>query len=252
MLKAEEKQTMKTYSPLKIQNGGNNTFLTMENFDYFFKTYIKSNLVEQIRILPESVIFGVAIIALVTQSFSSSILLLSMMETLLVGSSLKNLFTYIDFFHTAPSPYQDDTCLPASSFPSIETLLNFTSKDIKSSFPSFPILFLTTAASYIITSMYTQKEELEALGSAYSSRYYIAIFVSFILLFSLSAYRIAFNCEGAGVVILSLVLGILLGALFIYQNNLLFGRDSTNLTAIPLLKDRTADNKPLYVCPQKV
>lgn len=243
---------MKVISPLKIQNGGNQNFLSMENLEYFFKTYIQSNLVEQTRILPESVLFGVGIMALVTQSFSSSILLLSLFETLLIGTGLKNLFTYIDFFHTSPLQYQDSTCLPASLFPSIERLLNFTSKDVKSAFPSFPILFLTTAASYIISSMYAQKEELEALGPEYSSRYYIAIFISFILLFSLSAYRIAFNCEGAGIVILSLVLGIILGALFVYQNNLLFGRDSTNLTAIPLLKDRTSENKPLYVCPQKV
>jgi hypothetical protein len=54
-----------------------------------------------------------------------------------------------------------------------------------------------------------------------------------------------------GTVIASLALGLFVGALILYQNAMLLGRDSTNLTGIPLLRERTRDKKPLYVCPQK-
>jgi RsiW-degrading membrane proteinase PrsW (M82 family) len=99
--------------------------------------------------------------------------------------------------------------------------------------------------------MYTQKDELQALGPAYAARFYIAIFASFLLLVIVTFYRIANGCDGLGTVIFTLFFGFLIGALLVYQNNSLLGRDSTNLTGIPLLRERTRDGRPLYDCPQK-
>jgi hypothetical protein len=45
-----------------------------------------------------------------------------------------------------------------------------------------------------------------------------------------------------------LFFGLVVGALLLLQNTYLFGRDSTNFSGIPLLRDRTKDGKPLYVC----
>jgi RsiW-degrading membrane proteinase PrsW (M82 family) len=86
------------------------------------------------------------------------------------------------------------------------------------------------------------------LGPEYAARFYISIVITTLLLFSTITYRIAFGCDGTGILILTALLGILLGALLVYQNNYLFGRDATNLTGVPLLVERTKDGKPLYVC----
>ena len=96
-----------------------------------------------------------------------------------------------------------------------------------------------------------QKDELEALGPSYSSRFYLSAFISSLLLLIVSTYRLYYHCEGVGTVIATFLLGIVVGGLILYQNAMLLGRDSTNLTGIPLLRERTRDKKPLYVCPQK-
>jgi RsiW-degrading membrane proteinase PrsW (M82 family) len=140
-----------------------------------------------------------------------------------------------------------------SSFtsPTLETIAYLGRDSIASAFPSFPLYFIATASSYIVGSLLSQKEELEALGPNYSSRFYLSVFISSLLLMVVSTYRLYYKCEGMGTVIGSFLLGIIVGGLILYQNSMLLGKDATNLTGIPLLRERTRDMKPLYVCPQK-
>jgi hypothetical protein len=243
-------------SPLRIQKGGGD-FLDMGNLQYIWNTYLVPNFQEQIRLLPDSIIFGSLFVALVTQSYSTVMFAVAMLEAGIAGGLLQTLFTYLDILHTAPSiPDKPSACVSSYSTPTLETLFMIC-KDklcggkISSGVPSFPIYFLATAISYVVGSMYTQKEELEALGPAYAARFYIAIFASFLLLVLVTFYRVANGCDGLGTIIMTLLFGFLIGGLLMYQNMALLGRDATNLTGIPLLRERTRDGKPLYVCPQK-
>lgn len=229
----------KLNSPLFTQRGG--AFLSMESVLKLWNNYIGANLNEQMRLLPTSIFTGVALLALLTQSFSSSILLLSMLETSFISMGIRKLATFVDITHTVSSSSQ---CVEGPF--TLESLLEI--NKVKSSFPSSPIFFLATACSYVISSMFSQKDEMEALGDG--GRYYMAIFTSFLFLFAISSYRLMSGCEGAGIVVLSLIFGCLLGGLLVLQNNRLFGRDSTNLNGIPLLRERTKDGKPIYVCPK--
>ena len=122
---------------------------------------------------------------------------------------------------------------------------------LSSAFPSFPIFFMSTASAYIVGAMWSIKQELEALGPEYAARFYIAIFVSALLLFATMTYRLAYGCDGVGILIITLLLGLTVGGLLAYQNVYLLGRDSVNFAGVPLLVERTKDGKPLYVCTQK-
>jgi hypothetical protein len=243
-------------SPLRVQRGGAD-FFDMTNISYFWIHYIVPNFEEQIRILPDSLVFGSLLVALLTQSYSTVMFAVSMLEAGIAGGLLQALFTYMDILHTAPSnPENPSMCVSEYRTPTLETLFSlckdkFCSGKIQSGVPSFPIYFLATAISYVIGSMYTQKEELEALGPAYAARFYIALFVAAFLLLAVTFYRLANGCDGLGTIVFTLVFGALIGGLLVVQNNSLFGRDATNLTGIPLLRERTRDGKPLYVCPQK-
>jgi hypothetical protein len=222
----------------------------MDNLQYFFDKYLKANAQELLRVLPDSVIFGSILLALVTQSYSTTIFAGSMVEASVVASGLRGLFSYLDLFHLGPVSATDPgLCVSGYVTPTLETLTYFGRESIDASMPSFPSFFVATAAAYVVGSMYTQKQELEALGPAYSSRFYIALFASFLLLLIQSVYRLATGCEGVGTLIMSMFFGFICGGLLVYQNNSLFGRDATNLTGIPLLRERTRDKKPLYVCP---
>lgn len=238
-------------SPLKIQRGGAD-FFDMANLTSIWDKYIAANFTEQIRILPDSILLGSALLSFVTQSYPMTILFLSMLEASAIGIAIKNLFSFLDLPHMIglPNPNQK-YCSSSYTSPTLETIAYLGRDSVESAFPSFPIYFLATASSYIVGSMLMQKDELEALGPTYSSRFYLSTFISFLLLLIVSTYRLYYHCEGVGTVIATFLLGLVVGGLILYQNSMLLGRDSTNLTGIPLLRERTRDKKPLYVCPQK-
>lgn len=207
---------------------------------------------ETLRVLPDSILFGSLLMTLMTQSFSMAMFALAMFETAIIGGGLRKLLSYIDLFHTLPPAGSGiAACYPAVFAPTLETIMTFGKSAVESSFPSLPVFYVSSASAYVVGSMWAQQKELQALGPGYASRFYVSIFASVFLLFAMATYRIAFGCDTAGIVLVSLLLGFVFGGLIFYQNMYLFGRDATNLTGIPLLKDRTRDGKPLYVCTQK-
>ena len=70
------------------------------------------------------------------------------------------------------------------------------------------------------------------------------------IIFLFILFRLFFNCESFGVMFMSVVIGLVIGVLLVRQNVRLFGPQSINLIGIPLLRNRTADGKKLYVCPK--
>jgi hypothetical protein len=158
----------------------------------------------------------------------------------------------MDISRTLPSISEDPSkCFPSTFAPSLETVMTFGRDGISSGFPSYPMFFMSTAAAYVVGSVWSQQKELQALGPEYAARFYIAVFVSTLLLFASITYRLAYGCDTAGILILTTLFGFILGGLLVFQNNYLLGRDSTNFAGIPLLVERTKDGKPLYVCTTK-
>ena len=238
------------HSPLLMKGGGlADALMTQWNTA---SSIFKPLIAEVFRLMPDGVLFGSAFFALLSQSYPMAIFVVTMLEASLVGSALQKLMTYMDLAHTLPSLPEDmSKCYPSTFAPSLETLMTLNRDTLSSAFPSFPIFFMSTAASYIVGAMWSMKRELEALGSEYAARFYIAIFVSALLLFATMTYRLAYGCDGAGILIVTLLLGLVLGGLLSYQNVYLLGRDSVNFAGIPLLVERTKDGKPLYVCTTK-
>lgn len=234
------------YSPLQMKGGGLTDAIVTEwgNVTSVFKPF----LVDVFRLLPDSILFGSLFFALVSQSYPMVIFVISMLESALAGNLLQRFMGYLDVSRTLPSLSEDPgMCVPSTYAPSLETLLSFSS-NVPSGVPSFPVYFLATASAYIVGSVWSQKQELEALGPEYAARFYIAVTITSLLLFLLMTYRLAYGCDGVGTLIVSLFFGLVAGSLLLLQNNYLLGRDSTNFSGVPLLRERTKDGKPLYVC----
>lgn len=213
---------------------------------------IKPVISETFRLLPDGILFGSAFFALLSQSYPMTIFVVTMLEASIVGVALQKLLTFMDLSHTLPSITEDPSnCYPSTFAPSLETLMTLNRDTLSSAFPSFPIFFMSTAAAYIVGAMWSMKRELEALGSDYAARFYIAVAVTSLLLFATITYRLSFTCDGVGILIVTLLIGLVLGGLLAYQNIHLLGRDAVNFAGIPLLVERTKDGKPLYVCSQK-
>ena len=238
------------HSPLFMRGGGfSDAVVTQWNTASGIFTPL---IAEVFRLMPDGVLFGSAFFALLSQSYPMAIFVATMLEASLVGVGLQKLMTYLDLARTLPSLSDDPSrCYPSTFAPSLETLMTLNRDTISSAFPSFPIFFISTAASYIVGAMWSMKRELEALGPEYAARFYIAIVISTLLLFCSITYRIAYGCDGVGILIVTTLFGLLLGALLAYQNVHLLGRDALNFAGIPLLIERTKDGKPLYVCTTK-
>jgi hypothetical protein len=238
------------HSPLRMRGGGFTDAVTTQVGN---ATSLVSPIVsETFRLLPDGILFGSAFFALLSQSYPMAIFVVTMLETSLVGIGLQKMMTFMDLARTLPTITEEPgKCYPSTFAPSLETLMTLNRDTLSSAFPSFPIFFMSTASAYIVGAMWSMKRELEALGSDYAARFYIAIITSALLLFATLSYRLAFGCDGVGILILSLLLGLVLGGLLSYQNIYLLGRDAVNFAGIPLLVDRTKDGKPLYVCTTK-
>lgn len=238
------------HSPLNMRGGGLGDAITTQwdNATTLFKPLVS----EIFRLMPDGILFGSAFFALMSQSFPMAMFVVSMLEASIVGIALQKLMTYMDLARSLPSLTNDpEKCYPSTFAPSLESVMTFSRSGISSAFPSFPIFFMSTASAYVVGSVWSQKRELEALGPEYAARFYIAIAVTTLLLFATMTYRLAYACDGVGILIVTLLFGLVLGGLLVYQNNSLLGRDATNFSGIPLLIERTKDGKPLYVCTEK-
>ena len=237
----------------KVQKGGANDFFDMKNVTDVWSKTIKPLGEEQFRLLPDSILFGSAILAFLTQSFAMVIFFLSMIETAGIQAGLQALFGYLDSTRLIPSAAgATPQCRAGFMKSTLESLTLMSGSSVPSAYPSPPLFFLSTACSYVLSSLYGLREELEGLGPEYSARFYFAIGASFLFLLMFTFYRLANSCETVGIATMSLLMGGFLGSLLVLQNWMLFGKDSVNLIGVPLLRERTADKKPIYVCPQKV
>lgn len=210
-------------------------------------------VIECMRIFPDALVVGSGIYALLTQSMAYAILFGSLVEASLVFRLIKLFANYVNItgrivpstdslMHKCRSGFQTPT-------PTLESLSMFGQEPLGVPFPSSPLFMLSTASSYVFTTLSKQRKELEALGPAYASRYYASAFFLLVLICLFMVFRISFNCESIGILVISSILGLIVGNLLVEQNVRLFGAQSINLVGVPLLRNRTADGKKLYVCP---
>ncbi len=204
---------------------------------------------ELVRILPDSLVFMSGFFALLTGSFAQSIFFVSLLESILGFHILRKGvgFLDIDMLKAAERAGSGECRTGFRTTTPIDISL-FKGADERMGFPSAPLYILAVAASYIFGSLSSQIKELEILGSSYSARFYISVITLCSLLFILGSWRMFTNCDTPPVVILSILAGLLVGSVLVWQNQSLLGPDSTNLLGIPLLRNRTATGEKLYVC----
>lgn len=209
-------------------------------------------VIECMRIFPDALVVGSGIYALLTQSMAYGFFFFSLLEASVVYRLIKSFANYVNLTgRMTSSGSRMQMCRSGFHAPSatLETLSMFGQDPLGVPFPSSPLFMLSVASSYVFTTLRKQTKELEALGPAYASRYYASAFLLLILICLFMVFRLSFGCESIAILIISSVLGLIVGYLLVEQNARLFGPQSINLIGIPLLRNRTADGKKLYVCP---
>jgi len=215
--------------------------------DFLIGTPVKI-MTETARIFPDTLVIAPGIYALFTLSIPFAVMFISLLE----ATAAFHLFRIVGSYLGSSSAYDTRTtykaCRTGFSTTTLQDLSIFSSK-VPSNFPSAPLYILSVASAYIFSSLNAQSAQLQALGPAYSSRYYISLSLLCTLILLFAMFRLYNTCDDFGVIVGSIPIGLVVGALLLVQNSRLFGSESVNLLGIPSLAGVTATGKSLYVCP---
>lgn len=222
--------------------------------EWFYEFTVKSLthsivpvILETMRLLPDSIVLGTAILSMVSLCKSYAVMLLAMIELMLVQRVLSNIIGSVKSLGAGKNIY-DGVCQPGFMFPNAMRLSMLDSIGVASSFPSPVMFFLTGIISYMIGSVQQFKREIQSFGGDLSARTTVAMVLSSFLVFTVFAFRLTYGCETYGTLFISLLLGILAGMGIMFQNTLLFGRDGVNILNLPMILTAVEGGKPMYVC----
>lgn len=202
---------------------------------------------ESLRILPDSVVLGVAILAGLSMSKSMGVLLFSMFEFMLIQRVFSMIIGGIAPVGAGENAMQG-VCQPGFIFPNQMRISLIETIGVPSMFPSPSMFFLASILSYMLSSMQNFGREIKSLSGELKTRTNIAVVFSFLFVLAMMMFRYSYGCESFGTLLLSLILGFIMGSLVVQQNILLFGRDGINVLNIPMILSGIEKGKPMYVC----
>jgi hypothetical protein len=203
--------------------------------------------VEGLRILPDSMVLGVAILAGLSMSKSMGVLLFSLFEFMLSQRVLSMIIGGIAPVGAGDNALQG-ICQPGFIFPNQMRISLIETIGIPSMFPSPSMFFLAATLSYMLNAMQNFGREIKSLSGELKTRTNFAMVLSCLFVLAMMMFRYSYGCESFGTLLLSIILGFIMGALVVHQNIALFGRDGVNVLNIPMILSGMERGKPMYVC----
>jgi len=203
--------------------------------------------VEALRLLPDSMVLGIAILAGLSMSKSMAVLLFTMFEIMLSQRALSMIIGGI-----APVGAKENVlegvCQTGFLYPNMMRISLIETIGVPSMFPSPSVFFITSTLTYMLLAMQNFGREIKSLSNDLGVRTNIATVLSGLFIIFMFIFRYTYGCESFGTLMLSVVLGLVFGALFVYQNIGLFGRDGINVLNIPIILSSAERGRPMYVC----
>ena len=200
------------------------------NLDYFK---------EFILLFPDSIVFGSLLLSLTTLSFQHGLFFMSFLESFAILFGLQNIISFV-----VGKSEVGAQCKSKFHTLVFGDLLSSTSANN----PSYGIYVISVACAYILTSFYEIKDELDVLDISFYKQYNTSFVILMALPILYSVIRFFFNCDSISSALVSIFVGGFVGILLEYQNVSIFGRNATNFLGIPLLRNKTVNNEPIYIC----
>jgi len=202
---------------------------------------------ESIRLLPDSMVFGVVVLAFLSMSKSYGFLLLAMFEVMIGQRVIATLFSSISPIGAGPDSLHE-ICQPGFQYANLMRISMVETIGKPSAFPSPTILFVTSIVTYLIAAIREFSREVKVLGGDLPTRTAIGVVLSSCLVFTLFAFRYVYGCETLGTLLISMILGCVVGVVLVKQNMLLFGRGAVNILNLPMISTPQERGVPMYVC----
>ena len=198
------------------------------------------------RSAPDSIVIGSIILAIITQSFSLSVLSFAFLEI----TVFQNLIATFSKWTAVPSGKSvEDNC--GFQIPSYTHISLLKHAMMKAPFPSAPIFFMAASMAYLLGAQINVRNEVNTLASDYpliKAGFPISSVLSVIFIVSLLLWRVMKGCDEFLVGFGSIIFGFIAGTLILLLNTKIMGRDSINFGGLPLLIDKMQSGKNLYVC----
>lgn len=202
---------------------------------------------ETLRLLPDSLVLGTALLTMISLCMSYGVLLLTMIELMLTQRIFASIIGSIRPTGLGPNSL-NEICQPGFAFPNMMRISILEKIGVPSSFPSPVLFFLTGIVSYMISSVREFGREIKSLGGDLQTRTTVGVILSTFLVFIVFGFRITYGCETYGSLFLSLIFGVIAGILIMLQNKSLFGREGINIMNLPMILTAAESGKPMYVC----
>jgi hypothetical protein len=202
-----------------------------------------------LQIFPDAIFWGTGFIAFITLSYPFGVFFISMIQGTAIYHGLNILNESLQI--VSRNSLSSSKCRTGFADVTLRSISIF-DREFRPNYLSASLFITAYIAAYIVGVLIYLKDELEILGESYGEQYSIRKEVSIIffatVIFILMSYRLYNGCDSAVNIVVSVLLGFLFGALVVYQNSKILGKQSLNLLGIPLLRKRTAEGDDLYVC----
>jgi hypothetical protein len=202
-----------------------------------------------LQVFPDTISAAALIFALLFQSPAFAALGGSSVLLSLVHPTIARFFT--TYVSGAIGSGSDARC--SGHFPGIsfERIMDMKSSGFQSlsytGWPSYYSTFVGFLISYLGVLPFMYQNELDASPKRKASMILGFVVISLVLL-TLTLYRLFSGCDTIIGMTVGVLVGAFLGALIVLFMAYISDRRLTNLLGLPLMRDKAADGKPIYVC----
>lgn len=199
--------------------------------------------------LPDLLIIGVGILALLLQNFPLLILLLTMLEIILIRFGLGMAIGY-----TNPEmSYGTEKLRTGMRLPIIETIFAKLGNANEIIFPNGTLFITATTLIYCVMALFYNYDVFSELdstknGGDWTARPWIGLTLTIAGIITYSAYRLLNTNEHWGSLAITILLSVLIGVLLVYQNTSMFGSEAVNFLGVPYLDSLLSSGGPITVC----
>ncbi len=202
-----------------------------------------------LEVFPDTVTAAAIIFALLFQSPAFAALGGSSIVLSLIHPTIARFFAR--FVNGAVGSGPDPRC--SGHFPGIsfERIMNMKTSGFQaltdSGWPSYYSVFMGFIISYLGVLPLMYQNELKASPKRKASMILGYVVISIVLL-TLAVYRLMSACDTPFGTLAGVLVGAALGFLMVMLLSYVSDRRLTNLLGLPLMRDKAADGKPIYVC----
>ena len=221
----------------------NRILAELKGFTEFLSTGFKYNL----QVFPDTLTASTLLFALLFQSPPFATLGGSILALNVIHPYMANFFTSF----VGGTAGRSDSC--AGRFPGISiSRMVKTASDkqfgaLTGDWPSYYTVFLGFLTGYAAMMPYLYRKELDASPKRNVATIVGLAVLALILLIGI-VYRFFSSCDTLFSSIVGIGLGLILGLVCVVVLAYLSERRLTNILSLPLIRDKTTDGKPIYVC----